>query len=102
VFPPGLLIGRVLDVLEPSGGSAKRAILSPAARLGALREVVVVSAESPVVNRSLDVRRGTTLVLAWIFQTLFVFLVPSALPVAALAVADRRWPSACAAAPGSP
>ncbi|MBK6879173.1 MAG: rod shape-determining protein MreC [Elusimicrobia bacterium] len=47
VFPSGLLIGRVLDVLEPSGGSAKRAILSPAARMGALREVLVVSPENP-------------------------------------------------------
>jgi rod shape-determining protein MreC len=47
VFPPGLLIGRVLDVLDPTGGSAKRAVLAPAARLGALREVLILSAESP-------------------------------------------------------
>jgi len=43
VFPPGLLIGRVLDVLEPTGGSAKRALIAPAARLGVLREVLILS-----------------------------------------------------------
>lgn len=43
VFPPNLLVGRVTDVMEASGSVSKRALVSPAARLGTLREVLILS-----------------------------------------------------------
>lgn len=50
VYPPNLLVGRVTEVLGASGSVSKRALVSPAARLGAVREVLILSrvpAETP-------------------------------------------------------
>jgi len=43
VYPPNILVGHVTDVVEPAGASSKRAVLSPAARLGFVREVLILS-----------------------------------------------------------
>lgn len=47
VFPPNLLVGRVLEVQAPAGGSAKKAVLIPSARLGYHREIMILSPETP-------------------------------------------------------
>ncbi|MBK8574383.1 MAG: rod shape-determining protein MreC [Elusimicrobia bacterium] len=47
VYPPHLLIGHVTDVVAPLGASSKRAVVSPAARLGFVREVLILSPTSP-------------------------------------------------------
>jgi rod shape-determining protein MreC len=49
VYPPNLLVGRVSDVLEASGSVSKRALVSPAARLGTVREVLILSGLPPRV-----------------------------------------------------
>lgn len=43
VYPPNILIGRVTEVLDAVGASSKRAVVSPAARLGFVREVLILS-----------------------------------------------------------
>jgi rod shape-determining protein MreC len=43
VYPPNILIGHVTDVAEPVGASSRRAGVTPAARLGFVREVLVLS-----------------------------------------------------------
>lgn len=43
VYPPNILVGHVTDVVEPVGASSKRAVVSPAARLGFVREVLILS-----------------------------------------------------------
>lgn len=43
VYPPHILVGQVTDVFEAVGASSKRAVVSPAARLGFVREVLILS-----------------------------------------------------------
>lgn len=43
VYPPNILVGHVTDVVESVGASSKRAVVSPAARLGFVREVLILS-----------------------------------------------------------
>ncbi len=43
VYPPNILVGRVTDVVESAGAGSKRAVVSPAARLGFVREVLILS-----------------------------------------------------------
>lgn len=43
VYPPNILVGTVTDVAEAVGASSKRAAVSPAARLGFVREVLILS-----------------------------------------------------------
>jgi hypothetical protein len=43
VYPAHLLVGQVTDVVDPIGASSKRAAVSPAARLGFVRDVLILS-----------------------------------------------------------
>ncbi|MBL8024272.1 MAG: rod shape-determining protein MreC [Elusimicrobia bacterium] len=50
VYPPHVLVGHVTDVVEPVGASSKRAAVFPAARLGFVRELLILS---PVNEKSI-------------------------------------------------
>lgn len=47
VYPPNILVGQVTDVVEAVGASSKRAVVAPAARLGFVREILILSHSSP-------------------------------------------------------
>lgn len=47
VYPPNILVGHVTDVFEAVGASSKRAAVSPAARLGFMREVLILTHVKP-------------------------------------------------------
>lgn len=46
VYPAHLLIGQITDVVDPIGASSKRAAVSPAARLGFVRDVLILSPQN--------------------------------------------------------